>query len=454
MKESISMNVKELNQINIMQMLIDKKIKQKKAASILGISVRQIRRKLVRFKKDGAKGLIHLNRGRNSNNKISEQEITRAIEIIKQKYTDFKPTLAHEKLVEFHQIKFSLERLRQAMIVEGLYKAKLRRKFQTHQMRERRACEGELVQIDGSPYDWLEGRARNKEGESIGMCSLLVYVDDATSKLLHLELVKSESTWSYFIASKNYLLKNGKPLAFYSDKHGVFRVNTTKNGMASTADSNGITQYGRAMQELGIKIIFASSPQAKGRVEKMNLTLQDRLVKEMRLLGIDSMEKANQYFPKFIEFFNQKFGVEPKDKTNLHRPLLIRDNLEEIFTVQETRVLSKNLTCQYQNKLYQIQSNRPSYAMRGARVTIKENMEGKIIISYKEKKLLYSIYQEQSKSEITDIKQVNQKVDELKKQLDKSGYFNLKMKRKVSPNHPWKNLAIPQKQSKTVFNNY
>ena len=443
MEGNFIMSQKEANQLEIFHMLKDNKIKQKKAANMLGITTRQIRRKLIRFRKYGAEGLVHVSRGRVSNNKVDEAEISRAIEIVREKYSDFKPTFAHEKLAKYHEVTFSVERLRQAMIIEGLWKPKKRRKSNYYQMRERRECEGELIQVDGSPHDWFEGRGK------IGMCSLLVYIDDATGKLLHLEFAESENTWSYFVSTKKYLQKHGKPLAFYCDKHGVFRVNNTRRGTADTSDSIGTTEFGRAMKELEIELIYAHSPQAKGRVERVNSTLQDRLVKEMRLLGIKSIKEANHYLPKFIRFFNDSFAKQPKSTVNVHRALLSSDDLTEIFTKQETRVLSKNLTCQYENKIYQIQTDRPTYAMRRATVIIKEDIHGEITIEYKGKNLKYTIFEKRPKSQITDIKDVNRKIDELRKNVSKP--FHPEKSRKISSNHPWKNLPIQQKIAVTNY---
>ena len=438
MQEDITMSAKEANQVEVFTLLKNKQIKQKKASQILGITTRQIRRKLARFKQNGITGLIHANRGRTSNNKVDEAEITAAIKVLKEKYHDFHPTFAHEKLTKYHNVTFSVERLRQAMIAEDIWKPKRRKSVRNHQMRKRRECEGELIQIDGSPHDWFEGRG------SVGMCTLLVYIDDATGKLLHLEFVESESTWSYFKATKRYFENHGKPLAFYNDKHGVFRVNSTKAGAASTSDSVGLTQFGRAMKELEVELIYAHSPQAKGRVERVNQTLQDRLVKEMRLLGISSIKAGNHYLPKFIQWFNDTYAKQPKLPTNVHRPLTTQENLNEIFTKRETRILSKNLTCQYQHILYQIQTKRPSYALRKATVEIREDMQGTITIWYKGKQLDYTIFQQQPKASITDIKHVNQQVDQLRKNV--SMPFHPEKARNVPPSHPWKNFSIQQKQ--------
>jgi hypothetical protein len=284
------------------------------------------------------------------------------------------------------------------MIAGGLWETKKRKQARVHQLRERRSCEGELVQIDGSPEYWFETR-----GEK---CCLLVFVDDATGKLLWLEFCHSESTMSYFRATNGYLLLYGRPLAFYSDKHGVFRVNKARDGM--TDESTGITQFGRAIAELGITPIFANSPQAKGRVERMNETLQDRLIKELRLRNISTIEAANAYAPEFMKKFNQQFAVVPKDATNWHRPLLASHNLAHILTIQETRVVAKNLSIQYNNLVYQVQTKRSAYTLRGKKIVVREDMDGQITLWDNAEKLAYTTLKQQPKGVVADSKRVNE----------------------------------------------
>ena len=254
--------------------------------------------------------------------------------------------MAWEKLVKYHGFCYGRETLRMALIEAGVWKPTRQTTPVIHSIRERRACEGELVQIDGSPHAWFEDR-----GEP---CTLLVYIDDATGKLKILAFAPSETTNAYFQATRQYIEQYGKPLAFYSDKHGVFRVNTTKNQSAATEDSNGLTQFGRAMSELHIEAIFANSPQAKGRVERVNQTLQDRLVKKLRLRNISTIQEANQYIPKFMREFNAQFSVQPKSTVNMHRPLETAENLDRIFVQKHARILSRTLSISYGNRTYQV----------------------------------------------------------------------------------------------------
>lgn len=426
MKGIISMSSKEIERIPVLEKLMHKQIRQGHAASMLHLSIRQIRRLAKRYKRLGPAGVPHQLRGTISHRRIPEKEIESVLEIIRQRYSDFGITLAYEKLTEYHQVTFSRETLRQVMIEAELWRVKKRKYFSIHPLRERRSCEGELIQLDGSPYDWFEGRAPS--------CSLLVFIDDATGKLKHLKFAKTETTTAYFLATKEYLNLFGKPLAFYLDKHGVFRVNTTKANTASPEDSNGLTQFGRAMRELKIELVFANTPQAKGRVERVNQTLQDRLVKELRLRGISTMKAANKYLPEFIKDFNRRFAVCPKEKADVHRLLLPYENPERILSEQHQRILSKELTCSFENKIYQIKIQRPTYAMRHAPCLIRKNNQGEVTIEYKGKQLEYVILKKQPKAEIITSKQLNFKVDEVfKKQIHYPNKAHL-----PKPDHPWK----------------
>jgi hypothetical protein len=337
--------------------------------------------------------LVSGRRGKASNNRLDGGVVQKALDLIEAKYRDFGPTLAHEKLTEVHRLSPSRESVRRIMIEAGIWKPKRAKQASVHQMRERRACFGELVQIDGSEHAWFEDRGPK--------CTLLVYIDDATGQLLEMWFVPSESFFGYCEATRHYVAHYGKPVAFYSDKHSIFRVNQER----PLGLSSGLTQFGRAMLDLGIQIICANSPQAKGRIERANQTLQDRLVKEMRLRGISDPEAGNAYLPEFREDFNRRFAVAPRSTHDAHRPLLKSDNLEVILSHQETRTLSKNLTLQYKHVVYQIQTNRPGYALRNAKVMVCENAKGEVAIFYKNKPLAYTIYHKAPRqAEVADTK--------------------------------------------------
>jgi transposase len=387
------MSNREITRLETMQRIKDKRLTQKEAARILNISVRQIKRLYRAYKASGAKGLISARRGKPSNHQMNEELEQQILDLLKEKYEGFGPTLTREKLTEIHKLEISRESVRKLMIVEGLWKPKRAKKPFAHQLRERRACRGELIQIDGSDHAWFEERGPR--------CTLLVYIDDATGQLMELWFVPEETFFAYCEVSRHYIERYGKPVAFYSDKHGIFRVNQPR----PLGLSSGLTQFGRAMQELDIQIICANSPQAKGRVERANQTLQDRLVKELRLRGISNIEAANAYLPEFCEDFNRRFAVAPRSTHDAHRPLLTTENLDVILTHQEPRTLSKNLTVQFNKVIYQIQSDRPDYALRNAQVIACENAKGDVTILYKNKPLSFTIYQQPVRqAEIVDTK--------------------------------------------------
>jgi transposase len=395
-----------------MQRIQDKRLTQKEAAQMLNLSVRQIKRLFRAYKTHGAKGLVSARRGRPSNHRMDVQVEQQVLDLLKEKYEDFGPTLAHEKLTEVHGIGLSRESVRKLMIVEGLWKPKRARKPSAHPLRERRACFGELVQIDGSDHDWFEGRGPR--------CTLLMYIDDATGQLLELWFVPAETFFAYCEATRHYLERYGKPVAFYSDKHGIFRVNQPR----PLGTTSGLTQFGRAMQELDIQILCANTPQAKGRIERAFQTLQDRLVKELRLRSIADIDSANAYLPEFRADFNRRFAVLPRSRHDAHRPLLKSQNLDVILTHQKTGTLSKNLTVQYNKTIYQIQSNRPEYALRNAQVTICENAQGEVTILYKSKPLSYTIFHKSPRqAEVVDSKTLDRQIQTPKP---------------PAPDHPWR----------------
>jgi len=412
------MSQPELTRLEVIQRVKRKTLTQHQAAELLSLSVRQIKRLCKAYQGAGAAGLISKRRGRASNNRLPEKTINKARQLLCSRYYDFGPTLAAEKLA-IEGVSLSVETVRQLLIREGLWKAKRVRRVVIHQLRERRARLGELVQIDGSPHDWFEGRAPK--------CTLLVFVDDATSRLMYLQFVEAETTFNYFAGVRSYLTEFGKPLAFYSDKFGVFRVNIP-NALSGT----GLTQFGRALKELDIELICAHSPQAKGRVERANQTLQDRLTKELRLRGLSSPQAANAYLPEFIAAYNARFAVAPRTTEAAHRPLVPNEDPDRILILCEKRTLSKNLTLSYNNVIYQIKTKRAAYTMRGAHVEVREKSNGEITIEYKQRPLEYTIYceQEQQQGKVIEAK--------LLQPAAARAAARPKQKRGPVPSHPWR----------------
>jgi hypothetical protein len=344
------------------------------------LSKRQVQRLVNQYRASGASGLISRHRDRPSNHRYPDSLREHVLALVRRYYTDFGPTLACEKLLERHEITLSVTAVRRWMIDDGLWTPRKRRQPSIHQPRPRRDRFGELVQIDGSDHYWFEDRAPR--------CTLLVFIDDATGRLLQLRFVQSESTFDYFLTTRNYLEEFGKPVAFYSDKHSVFRVNKV-----GATGGNGMTQFGRALHELNIDIICANSSQAKGRVERANKTLQDRLVKELRLREISTLSEANAYVPEFIEAFNSRFAREPRQSKNSHRSLEPELELDDIFCWREDRTVSKALTVQYDKVLYLLDKELPlTKRLPRKRVTIYDYADGTIAIKYKGLALPYTIF--------------------------------------------------------------
>ncbi|KVE13076.1 ISNCY family transposase [Burkholderia vietnamiensis] len=336
--------MRELDRLKVIQAVVDLGLKPGRAAERLGLTVRQIERLVIRYRESGAAGLTSRKRGGPGNRRLDAELAQRALTIIRDRYADFGPTLACEKLRECHGIGLAKETVRKLMTDAGLWIPRRQRPPKVYQPRARRACLGELIQIDGSDHRWFEERAQ--------ACMLLVYVDDATSRLMMLHFTQTESTFSYFEATRAYIERHGKPVAFYSDKASVFRSTTAgKTG-------SSVTHFGRAMFELNIDTFCANSSSAKGRVERAHLTLQDRLVKELRLRGISTVNDANAYAPSFIAAYNTRFAKPPKSDFNAHRPLRDDENLDTVLTWRETRRVSKSLTVLYDRVLYLLPVNR------------------------------------------------------------------------------------------------
>jgi transposase len=332
------MSMRELDRLKVIEAVAEARLITWRAAERLGLSRRQVERLVNRYREAGAAGLVSRRRGCRSNHQLAQTVLDQALQLIHERYADYGPTLACEKLRECHGITLSKETVRHLMTDAGLWIPRRQRPPKAYQPRARRACLGELVQIDGCDHRWFEERAP--------ACTLLVYVDDATSRLMALHFTASESTFSYFEATRAYLECHGKPVALYSDKASVFR-----SGKAHETGSS-VTHFGRAMYELNIDTFCANSSSAKGRVERAHLTLQDRLVKELRLRGISTIVEANAYAPAFMAAYNARFAKPPRSTFDAHRPLRADEDLDLLMTWRETRRVTKSLTIQYDRVMY------------------------------------------------------------------------------------------------------
>ena len=366
MKWTIEMSNKELARKTEVERVLDQRITQKEAAKKLEVSERQFRRILSRYRQEGDGGLVSRKRGKPSNRKTD----TETREEVRKFVCDpimkgFGPTLMAEKLGIKKGILLSKETVRQLMIESDVWKVKSKKKEEPHYSRPRRKCRGELVQIDGSEHAWLEDRGPK--------ATLLVYVDDATSEILAAEFVPEESFFSYGNLCKRYFREQGLPKTFYSDRFSVFR-----NNLRDNLRYEPVTQFQRAMTALGIELICANSPQAKGRVERANGTLQDRLIKEMRLLGISDYEQANQYLPEFILDYNRRFAVMPGSDLDFHHPLDETLDLDFLFSIHDFRIITKTLLIHFAGKTYQIETNHSAYYYAKQEVLITSDASGSI----------------------------------------------------------------------------
>lgn len=364
---TLTMSTRELDRLEILRSVQERRLTQVAAAGRLGLSLRQVERLCRTLRTAGPPGLVSRRRGRPSNRQLATSLQTQVVALVRERYADFGPTLALEKLVAHHAVTVSVETLRTWMRTAGLWVPRAQRARRAHQPRHRRACRGELVQIDGSTHAWFEDRGPR--------CTLLVYIDDATSELMALRFGPSESAFEYFAATQEYLAAHGKPVAFYSDKASIFRV-------ADRRATAGVTQFGRALTALNIDIICANTPQAKGRVERANQTLQDRLVKELRLQGISTPEAGNAFLPTFRADFNRRFARVPVNPHDAHRPVRPDEDLATIFTWQEERKLSTNLTVHYQCRTYVVAPSPETLALRGHQVQVYEDTAGQVTVRH------------------------------------------------------------------------
>lgn len=406
MEEILQMSEKEIDRYHIIKQVINKQMTQGQAAVLMGIQTRQVRNLLSVVKKEGKKGLISKRRGKPSNRKYNTEFRDTVTRLVREKYPDFGPTFAVEKLKERHFISISIETLRSWMIQEKLWLPRKRRS-QRHPPRSRRDFFGELIQIDSSTHDWFEGRGKK--------CALVVFIDDATSLVTALHFCPSECLEGYFIALNKHIIRYGKPRGLYSDRHSIF------GGSDKIHHANFI----RALKELDIQSILAKSPQAKGRVERVNRTLQDRLIKEMRLNGINNIEDANKFLEGFLREFNNKFSKEPRGQVDAHRPLDSGINLERILTRFEERTVTKDMCISIDNRFYKIVEPSISNRLKLQKVEVRRNHQGSFRLYFKDKELKYVPIDQYTDKTILDVK------EKLVWNPGRTGH-------KPNSNHPWK----------------
>ena len=419
------MSRKELNRLPILHKVMDNRLTQVEAAEMLELSARQIRRIIRKIGDEGDEAIIHGNRGKPSPGKLLQSIEKNIVSLLKKKYYDFGPTFAAEKLLELEKIKISKEKLRQIMIGYAIKYPKRKEPGKVHQWRERKQHIGEMIQMDGSDHDWLEGRGPKMV--------LMGYIDDATSRIFS-RFYKYEGTFPAMDSFRMYISRYGLPFSFYIDRHSTYMTTRQPTIEEDLKAEFPKTQFGRLLNELGIKIIYARSPQAKGRIERAFGTLQDRLTKEMRLAGISTLEQANEFLKEYLPKHNAKHAVAPAKETNLHKPVPKHLNIEEIFCIKEFRTITGGYIIQWRNRIFLIKN--PSITMKRQRVCVMEQFDGRIILKLKNKCLSF---EEVTTKDLIAVKKA--KITALKL------IRKVRMGRRQHEDRPWKRFVISPKRA-------
>ncbi|MGD8536208.1 MAG: ISNCY family transposase [Candidatus Aminicenantes bacterium] len=412
-KEVIALSIKELERLRIIHKVMSKEIRQMDGAVLLGLTDRQVRNIIGKIKADGDKGIAHGNRGREAANKTPKELEEKIGSIIEEKYADFGPTLASEQLLKHEGIKISHEKVRQIMIRQGLWKVRKRRDGPVYKWRERREYTGEMVQLDGSHHEWLEERGPKMV--------FMGYIDDATNRTYG-RFYDHEGVYPAMDSMERYILRYGLPQSLYLDKHSTYKTIRQPYVEEELRGRQAETQFKRAVGELKIEMIHADSPQGKGRVERLFGTLQDRLIKEMRLAKISSIEEANVFLESYLEDYNKRFSRAPKREGDLHRPLPEDVNLRDIFCIKGIRTINDGYIIQWKKRLFILDA--PSLVLRRRKVEVQEQFTGKITFKYKGRSL--------DCHEVFEVKPKKQ--EEVKLAVHRP---RKKSKYRPSPDHPW-----------------
>ena len=422
-KDIIAMSKKELRRLPIIHRVMEKRLTQVKAAEMLDLCGRQIRRIIRKIEAGGDPAIVHGNRGKESPFKLPNDRVEKIMGIIEKRYYDFGPTFAAEKLLECEKIKISKEKLRQLMISHGTDYPRRKKQGTIHQWRERKHHRGEMVQMDGSDHDWLEGRGPK--------LVFMGYIDDASNTVFG-RFYGYEGTFPAMDSLKRYLAIYGIPFSFYVDRHSTYKTTRQPNLDEDLKGEFAKTQFARLLKELDVKIIFARSPQAKGRIERSFETLQDRLVKELRLAGVSSLEQANAFLGSYLPKYNAQFAIKPFKKSDLHRTIPKNLNLDEIFCVKEYRAISNGYTFRWRNRIFLIKN--PSITMKKQRVCVMEHFDGKITLKLKNK---YLAFQEVTEKDILTAAKEHKATQQL---IRKARIYYPPPK-----DHPWRKWALSKK---------
>jgi hypothetical protein len=400
----------ELKRLHVIQKVLERVIKQVEAAEILSLSGRQIRRIVKRIRSEGDRGIVHQSRGRPSNRRTPDKVKNNVIRLYRAQYKDFGPTLASEKLLERDGIGISDETLRRWLLEAGDWK-KTRKARGHRRWRERKHYAGEMVQMDGSHHEWFEGRGP--------WCVLMGYIDDATGKVFG-RFYEYEGTIPAMDSFKRYIQKHGLPMSVYVDRHTTYKSTAKPSIEDELNNTMPLSEFERALIELGVEIIHAHSAQAKGRVERLFGTLQDRLVKEMRLRGIRTIEEGNRFLKHYLPVYNKRFSVRPMESNNVHRCLPKGLNLDAILCIKTERTVRNDFTVAHNKKLYQVEDRT-----NASKVTIQDQIDGSMRMIYRDQSLRFKEIIERPVRE------------------EKAPVMMRRRKPvRPSPNHPWRNFKF------------
>ena len=410
-EDIITMSQRELKRLHVIKKVLDEVLSQVEASEILLLSSRQIRRMVRRVREEGDKGIRHGLRGKKSANRLPKKVKDKVIKLYRGKYEGFGPTLASEKLLDLEGINISKETLRNWLIESGDWKKV--RKSRTHrQWRERKHYFGEMVQMDGSHHDWLEGRGSE--------LVLMAYIDDATNRIFA-RFYDYEGTTPAMESFKHYIKGYGIPMSIYLDRHSTYKSTGKPTIEDELSNKMPKSQFERALEELGVRVIHAYSPQAKGRIERLFKTLQDRLVKEMRLLGIKTKEEANEFLKHYLQGHNERFSINPAKEGDLHRAIPKDVDMDNILCIKTKRTLRNDFTISHDGNLYQIEEH-----INGKEVIVEERIDGSLHITYDSRRLKFK--------KIASRPFID-KVTELKAIKSKKVYIPPK-------DHPWKKYPV------------
>jgi len=414
-EDRVMMSGKELRRVHVIRQAMEQHMTQVKAGVLVGLTTRQVRRLLDRVRREGDRGLVHRGRGNPSNRRIAEPVKAKVLRLYAKRYGDFGPTLAAEKLAEREGIAISAETVRGWLRDAGVDHFR-RRKRPHRAWRARKAHVGELLQMDGSHHDWVEGRGPR--------CVLMAMIDDASSRV-SARFYDYEGTVPALDSVGRYVRRHGIPLAVYTDKHTTYKSPSEPTVDEQLAGRRPHSQFERSLAELGVEVIHAHSPQAKGRVERLFGTFQDRLIKEMRLAGIATMEAANGFLDAYLPTYNQRFSVQPAQAADLHRPSPLGRELDRILCLKTTRVVRRDWTVAHHGHLYQIHNN-----VRATHVRVEERVDGTMRLTHHGRPLDYHVIASRP------IRAVESPKIQKPRRLVKP-----------RPNHPWHQRLLPEQRT-------